>query len=232
MKLALLADIHGNHFALQTVLAAASAAEVEMLLVSGDIVGYYFEPLRVWEMLHAWDHHLVRGNHEEMLARASSDPDFLAEVDARYGTGLRCAIEQLGPERLAMLGELPNVRDLQIADCRILMCHGSPWDTDQYIYPNAPVAMLERCAGQEFDLVLLGHTHYPMKYQVGRTLLVNPGSVGQPRNRRPGAYWALFDTATREVDMRCESYDASTLIAESRRRHPDLLYLADVLERR
>lgn len=232
MKLALLADIHGNHLALQAALRAASAAGAEMLLVSGDLVGYYFEPLRVWKMLHAWDHHLVRGNHEEMLVQAVSDPDFLAHVDARYGTGLRCAIEQLGAARLTMLGELSNVRDLQIGDRRILLCHGSPWDTDQYVYPNAPVALLERCAEQKFDLVLLGHTHYPMKHQVGRTLLVNPGSVGQPRNSVQGAHWALYDTDTHTVDFHVEPYDMTFLVSECRRRHPDLPYLSEVLLRK
>lgn len=232
MKLALLADIHGNHLALQAALRAASAAGAETLLVSGDLVGYYFEPLRVWEMLHKWDHHLVRGNHEEMLARAVSNPDFLAHVDARYGTGLRCAIEQLGAARLTMFGELSNVRDLQIGDSRILLCHGSPWDTDQYVYPNAPVALLERCAEQKFDLVLLGHTHYPMKHQVGRTLLVNPGSVGQPRNGVQGAHWALYDTDTHTVDFHVEPYDMTALISECQRRHPDLPYLSEVLLRK
>lgn len=203
-----------------------------MLLIAGDLVGYYFEPLRVWEMLYTWEHHLVRGNHEEMLARAVSEQNFLPQVEARYGTGLRCAIEQLGAGRLAMLGGLPNVRDLQIGGSRILLCHGSPWDTDQYVYPNAPVALLDRCAVREFDLVLLGHTHYPMKHQIGRTLLVNPGSVGQPRNSVQGAHWALYDTDAHTVDFHVESYDMTALISECRRRHPDLPYLSEVLLRK
>ena len=82
-----------------------------------------------------------------------------------------------------------------------------------------------------FDLVVMGHTHYPLVKKQGGTLLVNPGSVGQPRNRRPGAAWAIFDTADRTVQLRSESYDSSDLVRECRLRHPELPYLSEVLLR-
>ena len=67
MKLGLLGDIHSNNLALQAVLAAASSSGVEKLLITGDLVGYYYAPLEVLEMLQPWDRHIVRGNHEDML---------------------------------------------------------------------------------------------------------------------------------------------------------------------
>lgn len=231
MKLALLGDIHGNHLALQAALAAAASSGAEKLLVTGDLVGYYHYPLNVLELLRPWDSYVVRGNHEDMLGVARSDPAFLTQVDARYGSGLRIAIEQLDTQQIDELCGLPHPLELVIDGCRILLCHGTPWDNDLYVYPDAKPELLERCAVQEFDLVVLGHTHYPMCHQIGGTLLVNPGSVGQPRNRKPGAHWALFDTESREVTLRCEAYDAGSVIAESRRRHPDIPYLAEVLER-
>ena len=231
MKLGLLGDIHGNDLALQAVLAAAASSGVEKLLITGDLVGYYHSPLQVLALLRPWDRRMVRGNHEDMLNTARSDPAFLAQVDARYGAGLRTAIEQLGIQQLDELCGLPHPLELVIDGCRILLCHGTPWDNDQYVYPDAKQELLERCAMQEFDLVVLGHTHYPMCHQIGGTTLVNPGSVGQPRNRKPGAHWAFFDTASREVTLRCETYDADPVIAESRRRHPDIPYLAEVLKR-
>lgn len=231
MKLALLGDIHGNHLALQAVLAAASVSGVEKLLVTGDLVGYYYAPLEVLELLRPWDRHMVRGNHEDMLAAARSDPAYLLRVDARYGTGLRSAVEQLDAQQLDQLCALPHPLDLVIDGCRILLCHGAPWDVDQYVYPDAKPELLERCAIQEFDLVVLGHTHYPMHHKIGRTLVVNPGSVGQPRNRQPGAHWAIFDTVSRSVQLCREDYDSSTLVRECRQRHPELPYLAEVLLR-
>lgn len=231
MRLGLLGDIHGNACALRAVLASATSLGVEKLLVTGDLVGYYFSSGEVLELLRPWDLHVVRGNHEDMLQAARNDNDFLAQVDARYGSGLRTALDQLKESELDALCALPHPMPLEIDGCRILLCHGSPWDVDFYVYPDAEPGLLERCAMQEFELVVQGHTHYPMQQKIGKTLLVNPGSVGQPRNRQPGAQWALFDTETREVSLRCEAYDASPVIAESRRRHPEIPYLAEVLER-
>jgi predicted phosphodiesterase len=115
---------------------------------------------------------------------------------------------------------------------KILLCHGAPHEIDYYVYPDSSLAVLDGAALTEFDLVVTGHTHYPMQKTLNeKTLLVNPGSVGQPRNRQPGAHWALYDTDSGEVSFRRESYNYSRLQAEARRRHPELPYLADVLGR-
>lgn len=231
MKIALLGDIHGNHLALQAVLDAAASSGAENLLITGDLVGYYFAPLKVLELLKSWNSHVVRGNHEDMLSIARYDPKFLSQVDARYGTGLRTAIEQLSEQPMKELCSLPHPLEIVIDGCRILLCHGSPWDIDQYVYPDAQPDMMERCAIQDLDLIVLGHTHYPMQQKIGKTLVVNPGSVGQPRNRQPGAHWAIFDTSNGEVTLNCEEYDYNPLIEEARIRHPEMPYLANVLER-
>lgn len=231
MKLGLLGDIHGNHFALEAVLTSAIKRGVERLLITGDLIGYYFWPKETLELLAPWTSDVVRGNHEDMLAMARSDPAFLLRMDAHYGTGLRSTIEQLGTQQIDQLCALPHPLELVIDGCKILLCHGAPWDIDQYVYPDAQLELLERCAVQKFDLVVLGHTHYPMTHKIGRTFVVNPGSVGQPRNRQPGAHWAIFDTASREVNLYCDAYDVGPVIAESRRRHPDIPYLVKILER-
>jgi putative phosphoesterase len=232
VKLGLLGDIHGNHLALQAVLAAASSSGVEKLLVTGDLIGYYYGPLQVLELLQPWDRAIVRGNHEDMLIAARTDSSFLPQVDARYGTGLRTAIEQLDAQQLDMLCNLPHPLEQVIDGCRVLLCHGSPWDNKQYAYPDAQPELLERCAVPEFDLVVLGHSHYPMEKKIGKTLVVNPGSVGQTRNRQPGAHWAIFDTTSRNLEFRQEQYDSSALVRESQQRHPELPYLAEVLIRK
>jgi len=231
MKLALMGDIHGNIQALRAVLDAVTRENIKKLLITGDLVGYYFSPLEVVELLDEWDVEIVRGNHEEMLKTALKDPNYLLSVDARYGTGLRVAFEQLSPEQIDRLCELKHPLNLSFDDVKILLCHGSPWDLNQYIYPNAENALIKKCAISEYDLVVMGHTHYPMQLMIGGTRLVNPGSVGQPRNREPGAHWAIFDTVSRSIEFRCESYDVTHLIRECKERHPNLSYLANVLKR-
>ena len=231
MKIGLMGDIHGNIQALRAVLSAASQENIKKLLITGDLVGYYFSPSEVVELLDEWDAVIVRGNHEEMLGAARKDPNYLLSVDERYGTGLRTAFEQLSPKQIDRLCELKHPLYLTFEGVKILLCHGSPWDLDQYIYPNAENAVITKCANSELDLVVMGHTHYPMQLMIGSTCLVNPGSVGQPRNRDPGAHWAFFDTDTRSIEFRCEPYDMNDLIRECKERHPNLPYLANVLER-
>lgn len=231
MKLALLGDIHGNDRALTAVLDAASRANVDRLLVTGDLVGYYFNPLQVMKLLSNWRRHVVSGNHEAMLSAARTEYSKLAEIEARYGCGLRVAIEQMSSDQLDELCQLPHRLELEIDGVKILLCHGSPWDLDEYIYPDADVDTLTRCATQSYDLVVMGHTHYPMFKVVENTKLINPGSVGQPRDRKPGACWALFDTESRSVELRREHYDATNLIQECKTRHPELAYLSEVLLR-
>lgn len=231
MKVALLGDIHGNDLALSAVLTAAEAVGVEQLLITGDLVGYYFEPRNVLEQLGNWDRHVVRGNHEEMLDAARTDPSFLASVSARYGSGLYVALEQLNERQLDEVCGLPHPLELNIGGSHVLLCHGAPWDVNQYVYPDASQDLFERCADSSFDLVVMGHTHYPMIQRMGKTLLINPGSVGQPRNRKPGASWALFDTESGLVELRTEQYDVACLVDECRRRHSELPYLSEVLLR-
>lgn len=232
MIVGLLGDTHGNALALEAVLAAASKAAVEELVFTGDFVGYYFSPRRVLELLSDWKVHCVRGNHEDMLQEARINQAVLPGLEARYGSGLRIALEELDPAQLDWLINLPRVKEVVFDSCRILLCHGSPWDTDQYIYPDANADLLMRCALPEFDFVIMGHTHYPMIKKVARTTLINPGSVGQPRHRVPGACWAVLDTQTREINFRNETYAIQTVIDEAKDRHPEIPYLAQVLGRK
>ena len=232
MKLGLLGDIHGNHRALRAVLNAAKAENVERLLITGDFVGYYFDPAKVLELLNEWDYIAVRGNHEEMLCAVRHNPATLASVTTRYGCGTKVALEQLDSGQLDELCNLPHPLLLELDGLGVLLSHGSPWDLNRYVYPDADPSLFMRCAAEGHDLVVMGHTHHPMRKDLEKTTLVNPGSVGQPRDRNPSAAWALFDTSTRQLTFRRERYDQRMLIAECLCRHPELPYLAEVLERK
>lgn len=233
MKLGLLGDIHANRLALAVVLDAATKANVDALLITGDLVGYYFSPKAILELLQPWERYTVRGNHEEMLSRCRLNPEALSAVRNRYGSGIDEALAQLSTAELDVLCGLPHPLPLVFDGRKVLLCHGAPHEIDCYVYPDSDLAVLDGAALTEFDLVVTGHTHYPMQKTLGeKTLLVNPGSVGQPRNRVPGAHWAIFDTVSRDVEFRMEPYDPSALVRECELRHPELPYLSEVLLRK
>lgn len=229
MRIALLGDIHGNNFALAAVLEAARAARVEKLLITGDFVGYYFWPREVLDMLAGWDVAAVRGNHEDMLVDALNGHASLGKINAAYGSGLSVAMKTLTPTQLDWLCNLPHPSSFEFDGKLLLLCHGSPWEVDQYIYPDAKADLLERCAESGYDWVVMGHTHYPMVRKVGKTVLINPGSVGQPRNRIAGAHWALLDTASQKFTLMTAPYDVSPVVALAEQRHPELPYLGNIL---
>lgn len=231
MRLAVLGDVHGNALALAAALAGAAREGAEALCLTGDYVGYYYHPEEVFTLLDQWPKYMVRGNHEDMLARSGNDASFLAGCTARYGSGLRQALAVLDGERLAALRALPTRLDLEFEGRRVLLAHGTPWDNDQYLYPDGPDEIWARVAAEGADFVLLGHTHYRIVRRVGATTVINPGSVGQPRDRCGGAAWALLDTATGEARLFAEPYDIAAVADEARRLDPHLPYLHEVLGR-
>ena len=233
MKIGLLSDIHANAHALRAVLKSAKKKGVDKILCCGDYVGYYYEPDEVMFLLNDWDWVGISGNHEAMLY------DWLNEenrnvIKTKYGSGISIAAKKLTNEVASELCEMPCVYRLQIDNYKILLCHGSPWDRDIYIYPDAVEGVVNKMFeyDPDFDVLVFGHTHYPVIWEKNKTKIINPGSVGQPRDRRPGAAWALWDTDTNDVTFYRENYDVDPVIEMCRKYNPDIKYLADVLLRK
>lgn len=232
MKLALLSDIHGNHLALSVALNAVKQKNIGTLLIAGDFVGYYFWPAEVFDILNSWNVVAVCGNHDRMLEKAISDKNFLRRKSKKYGSGLNIALDQLDREKINWLIHLPDSLEYETEDGKILLCHGSPWNDDEYVYPDSEGESIDKYASLDVKWVVQGHTHYPMIRNFGDVTVINPGAIGQPRDRHPGAQWALLDTKSQKIKHFCEQYDSSQVVMESKKRHPEIPYLADVLERR
>lgn len=231
MRVGLLGDIHGNAAALSEVLAAARTEGIERLFVTGDFVGYYYDAGDVLAMLAEWPISAVRGNHDVMLIECLEDPAKLDSLTRKYGSGLRESIHTLPSDAIEFLKSLPQTSTFDCAGGRLVLAHGAPWDTNTYIYPDADEEVWDRLAEINATFVVLGHTHYQYSRRAGSTLVINPGSVGQPRDRKPGAAWSILDTETGAIEHRRESYDIEQVAADARRRDPDLLFLWTVLSR-
>ncbi|MGO9004334.1 MAG: metallophosphoesterase family protein [Beijerinckiaceae bacterium] len=83
------------------------------------------------------------------------------------------------------------------------------WDDETYLYPHSP--KLSEIELDDRDILVLGHTHHPLIYLAARGLIVNPGSVGQPRDRNPSAAYAILNSVSHEVSFRRSEYDVGSL---------------------
>jgi predicted phosphodiesterase len=216
-----LADIHGNWEALETVLATTAFDHADQVLVLGDLVGYGAGPNRVVDKVRELTEPdgVIRGNHDKVVAQLDDGWSFnsVARQAARWTT------EQLSEENLHYLCRLPQ-GPVEVAP-GLVICHGSPLDEDEYLL--SPEAAAEVFAEHSAHVTFFGHTHVPCLFVAGeedvsmelltgdsRTIevapdkryLVNPGSVGQPRDRDPRAAYLVYDSELREIVWGRQTY--------------------------
>lgn len=234
MRIGLVADVHSNLVALEAVLA--DLGMVDALWHLGDIVGYGPEPDAVVDRLAGLGATGVRGNHDAVAAGDAGAEWF--NEDAR--AAIEWTREVIGPRTHAWLAALPERR----VEGDFTLVHGSPRDPIWEYVTSRPVAAASFPAFST-DHCLHGHTHIPAVWRevdgaappasphhgatvaldAGRTLL-NPGSVGQPRDGDPRASYAVIDTEARTMTFRRVGYDiAATQAAMRRHRLPERLVL-------
>jgi predicted phosphodiesterase len=216
MRYLVLTDIHANLEALDTCLADARARTFDATLVLGDLVGYGPDPNTVVERVQALAPiAIVRGNHDKVACGLEQAEGFnsVARSAAKW------TLDVLTPEYRDWLCALPE--GPHIVDDMVEICHGSPFDEDAYIFDELDAVRALKISTR--PLCLFGHTHYPVTFElsedsfdsvgsaaapemriqmkVGSKYLVNPGSVGQPRDSDPRAAYAIVDTNTRCVEL-------------------------------
>lgn len=232
MKIAILSDIHGNFDALAEVLTAAGKEKVDHLLILGDIVGYYYHPDKVLEALAPWSYDMIKGNHEEILQKLIQEPAIGPAVQVKYGCAHQLALEKLTKKQLNFLLGLPESRSVAYDGLSFLMCHGSPWSLDQYIYPDSEPDLILKCDSKEHDFVLIGHSHYAFAKHNENSILLNPGSVGQSRQKGGKASWALVDTKNGSFQQRSTDYGVERLVQEVQIKDPGAAYHMKILKRK
>lgn len=221
MRLLILSDIHANVDAFDSVMDAVARDAWDRVLVLGDLVGYGAEPNAVIERVLSLDPlAVIRGNHDKAACCLADASDFnhVARTAARW------TAETLTPEHLAYLERLPQ-GPISINET-LEICHGAPFDEDHYIFDiNDAARALDTAARR---VCLFGHTHLPVVYRrdvdgdaglvpqpdqdvqlqlrEDARYLINPGSVGQPRDGDPRAAFAIYDQASRMITLKRVEY--------------------------
>ncbi|MDQ3170558.1 MAG: metallophosphatase family protein [Acidobacteriota bacterium] len=240
MRVLILSDLHANLQATDAVLADARRDGWDRALVLGDLVGYGADPIAVIDTVRALGALVIRGNHDKVAAGIDDASTF--NVVAKQAAEWTAAT--LDADRAAYLRALPQgPLAVEGLPGSAVICHGAPFDEDYYVFDADDAA--RALAASTADVVFFGHTHVQIGFrevrrgarsmvtpldddtidlaQAARTM-VNPGSVGQPRDGDPRAAYALLDTATNILQLRRVVYD----ISEAQRRiraaglHPHL----------
>ncbi len=231
MKIAILSDIHGNDLALRAVLQEIDKLNVDKILLLGDYVGYYYNVNVLFSLIDGYDKELIKGNHEILLQQTLYDNEMSAEIQKKYGSGIEYAKKNLSNKQIDYLVNLPEKKKIKIDGLSILMCHGSPWDICEYIYPNPSAKVKQKFMEYDADFIFIGHTHRPFVFEQDNKVLMNVGSVGQNRVIGGVASWGFLDTANKMHLIKETYYDIKKLIEQVKTIDPAHKYLIDVLKR-
>ena len=221
MRYAILSDIHANLEALHVVLDAVESMGVDEVLSLGDLVGYNADPNECVRLVREREIPTLMGNHDAVACGLSDAVDFnpIARTAAIWTR------ENLAPDHREYLLAQPEQRSL---DGGIRLVHGSMLHRDHYLLSGYDILEnVHRMRAEEpgVRILLFGHTHNQVAFvcdgednlsqvssprftlQDDRVYLINPGSVGQPRDQDPRSSFLLLDTNERSVEFLRLPYD-------------------------
>jgi len=206
MKILLVADIHSNWPAL-----AAINETYDACLFLGDLVDYATDPIPCIDWVRARVTAAIRGNHDHAIAQripAKQGPGFRGLAAATRPVHWRV----LNPSRVKYLARLPLTRRIVLDGKTFYLVHGTPRDPlDEYLLDDRE-AWSMRLESITADFVCVGHTHIPFQLDLGPMQVVNPGSVGQPRDGDPRCAYAIIENG--QVSLRRVEYDIDATLRQ------------------
>jgi predicted phosphodiesterase len=212
MKILILSDIHANWPALRAVLQAEPTADE--ILCLGDLVDYGPQPVGCveWAMRNVAPDRLIQGNHDWGVAE-NQDPRCSPPYRHLTQITQQDCLNMLGNEQREFLGRSLPFRSFQLGGASWAACHAAPSDPlFRYlrVTGRGPELEMEIETAGNPDFLFFGHTHWPVNLRCGRTLVVNPGSLGQPKDGDPRAAYAIWQDG--EVTLKRAAYDVEETI--------------------
>ena len=233
-NIAVISDFHGNYPSLKAVTAAAEKLACEYYLCCGDYLGYYYEANEVIKLIRTLPHTAILGNHDrDFLTLLDGEWQMTEEYKNKYGGSLELAMTDVERENVHWLRSLPHMLEVAVKDTIILLCHGSPWDINEYLYPDMAEQKLREIYVLNYDLVIMAHTHYQDVKRNGQQIILNPGSVGQARDKGGAAAWAMVTIESNGIDIKLmrTKYEINEVVSQVMALDPEVKYLYQVLQR-
>jgi putative phosphoesterase len=222
-KAAVLGDIHGNAAALDAALKDIKRHKPDRLLITGDLVMNGPRPAEVVRRVRELDEQgalVIQGNTDVAVADfdyAAAFP-WLDDVPATHIAAAEWAHDQLADDELEYLRRLPYERRVDAGGTLVLVCHGSPGSQSSGLSVELdPNLVVERVTRTDARVICCGHTHVADTRELGRKLIVNPGSCGYAFDGEPAACWALLtidDDAEPAAELMRPEYDAQAVANE------------------
>ncbi|MBO3755128.1 MAG: metallophosphoesterase family protein [Candidatus Brockarchaeota archaeon] len=212
MKIVIFSDIHSNFDALAAVLN--DVEDYDMLICLGDLVGYGAQPNEVVETVRTLKPQmLIAGNHDYAVVTEDVSGFVWHAVKA-----IKWTREVLREENLQYLSNLPHFSNVKLEELKVGAYHGSPREPlDEYIFPGMPEFTLKSLLElAKADILLLGHTHVPFHFNFNSKLILNPGSVGQPRDGDPRASYAVLEVKGNNVSHNLQRVEYNIDLAASK----------------
>ena len=125
---------------------------------------------------------------------------------------------------------LPKTLSLKISDSDFFISHGSISRDDEYIYPDTSLQKLKKNYSKK-KFTIFGNTHYPFIHNYNGKYLINPGSIGQPRDLSAMASYVILDLETDVIQFKRKKFEINQIIEKVKEYDPDMLYLQNVLRR-
>ncbi len=216
-RILLISDIHGNYEALKAVLNDAHSLRFDEVVVLGDLVDYGPDPdLVVDEVRSLKPRVVVRGNHDHAVGYGVDCGCGPATHAASVYTREEISLKKLSSNDVKWLASLPTGATLKALGFEgALAVHATPAEElHDYLYPwFSDDRVASSLKGFEGPALLVGHTHYQFAVRrLGRYLIVNPGSVGQPRDGDPRAAYAIIDDESTTITFRRVRYDVNATV--------------------
>jgi putative phosphoesterase len=195
MKIAIISDVHGNSIALdQCFEYLEKNCFIDQTYFLGDSVGYFPDSNRVIDKLIEKDCICLLGNHDAMMI---GELDLDNKKDEVYRISKFC--NSVSKENKVYIGSLNSFREESIANKKVLFVHGSPDNSlEGYVYPDSDFSKI---MDNPYDIIFMGHTHYPFIKENNDKVFVNVGSVGLSRDTGNWQSFAIFDTNLMSIEL-------------------------------
>jgi putative phosphoesterase len=219
MRIAVIGDIHGNMYALNSVLKDIDHRDVDTILSTGDLIGYFPYPNEVIELIKKYKILSIQGNHDELFSNSEPvyEEDFIhLPIEEKQANASRLYTNYvLTSKNREFIKSLPKHLKLEFNGSTLIIVHGSPRSNKEYMLENSDY-LTDIANEREETIIISGHTHIPYYKEINNKHIINAGSVGKPKHGNKNATYIILDLNEHKVNVEIieVEYDVEQLVKD------------------